>query len=154
MLKESVVIRGAAQPPPVLYGGEELPITSALPGTTDLTPNPPWGTRGFSALKSPSGSAVGFGKQCQSMHYLSLTLQITEVKSTSFNFPFLLVLVSLSLDHFESNGLCMCQVKKNLKHARYKSCLSVFIGNHCSTNPLSAGLSSSRNITGGDIAAC
>lgn len=28
---------------------------------------------------------------------------------------------------------------------------SVFIGDHCSTNPLSAGLPSSRNISGGNI---
>lgn len=85
------------------------PITSALP---DLTLNPLWGTRDFSALKSPSDSAVGFRKQCQSMYYLSLTLQIAGVKSTFLNFLFFLVLISLSLDHFESNGLCMCQVKK------------------------------------------
>lgn len=80
----------------VLHRGEELPISSVLPGTNDPTPALPQGTRDFSAIKAPTDSELDFRKQCQSMYNLSLTLQITAAKSTSLNFLVLLLLVSLS----------------------------------------------------------
>lgn len=108
----------------MLHRGEELPFTSALPGTNDPTPALPQGTHDFSAIKSPADSAVDFSKQRQSMYYLSLTLSL-QLKALPSIFLFCFCLyhyprITLSLiEPARAKG------KENLRHTWYKSCHSL-----------------------------